>query len=91
VAFPALLAAVRVDLDEDAVFRTDYRGYENPPILHRKETLLSSEDPRRPAFAALTRFAEERGLFVQPHLIGNRKGWQARIAEAGLDKYRAAF
>jgi len=67
-AFPALLAAVRVAGD-GGVARTDYRTRANPPILHRKETLLLATDARRPAFAALTRLAEEKGLFAEPHRI----------------------
>ena len=73
IAFPALLAAVRVNLGDGIVTRTDYRARANPPILHRKETLLRPDDPRRPAFAALTRLAEEHKLFAEPHRIGTRK------------------
>jgi DNA phosphorothioation-associated putative methyltransferase len=84
VAFPALLAAVRVNLSDGLVTRTDYRARANPPILHRKETLLRPDDPRRPAFAALTRLAEEHKLFAEPHRIGTRKAWLERIEAAGL-------
>ena len=68
-AFPALLAAVRLNLSGAIVTRIDYRKRANPPILHRKEILLRSDDPRRPAFAALTRLAEEHKLFnrAAPH------------------------
>jgi DNA phosphorothioation-associated putative methyltransferase len=84
VAFPALLAAVRVNLSDGLVTRTDYRARANPPILHRKETLLRPDDPRRPAFAALTRLAEEHKLFAEPHRIGTRKAWLERVEAAGL-------
>jgi DNA phosphorothioation-associated putative methyltransferase len=84
VAFPALLAAVRVNLRNGIVARTDYRDRANPPILHRKETLLRPDDPRRPAFAALTRLAEEHKLFAEPHRIGNRRAWLERVDAAGL-------
>jgi DNA phosphorothioation-associated putative methyltransferase len=83
-AFPSLLAAVRVDLKAGSVARTDYRRRDNPPILHRKETLLLPDDPRRPAFAALTRLAEEYGLFAEPHRIGTRRAWLERLNRAGL-------
>ena len=83
-AFPALLAAVRVNLSDGIVTRTDYRARDNPPILHRKETLLRPDDPRRPAFAALTRLAEEHKLFAEPHRIGTRKAWLERVDAAGL-------
>jgi hypothetical protein len=58
--FPALLASLKVDLETGKSAATDYRKRENPPILHRKETLLPVDDPRRPKFAALTRAAAAR-------------------------------
>jgi DNA phosphorothioation-associated putative methyltransferase len=84
VAFPALLTALRVNLSDGVVAHTDYRERANPPILHRKETLLRPDDPRRPAFAALTRLAEEHKLFAEPHRIGTRKAWLERVEAAGL-------
>jgi hypothetical protein len=60
VDFPALLVSVKVDLGTGAVSRIDYRGRENPPILHRKEVLLPPDDPRLPKFRALTISAEAR-------------------------------
>lgn len=84
-AFPVLLAAARVGDTGDEIIRTDYRTRSNPPILHRKETLLLGCDPRRTAFAALTRVAEEKGLFADAHRIGTRDVWLARVAEAGME------
>ncbi len=83
-AFPALLAASRVNLADGRVVRTDYRTRDNPPILHRKETLLRPDDPHRPAFAALTRLAEEYNLFTEPRRIGTRRAWMERVEAAGL-------
>jgi DNA phosphorothioation-associated putative methyltransferase len=83
-AFPALLAAVRVNLSDGSVVRTDYRHRANPPILHRKELLLLSDDPRQPRFRALTATAEEHGLFADTQKIGTRAAWQGRITDAGL-------
>lgn len=83
-AFPALLAAVRVNLSDGSVVRTDYRDRANPPILHRKETLLRPDDPQCPGFAALTRLAEEHNLFAEPHRIGTRKAWLERVEAAGF-------
>lgn len=84
-AFPALLYSTRVDLRNGRVSNTDYSGRKNPPILHRKEMLLAPDDSRRPAFAALTRMAEEHGLFSESHLIGTRQAWLAKVARAGLE------
>lgn len=83
-AFPALLASAKVDIVSGDVTHTDYRGRANPPILHRKELLLPPDDPRLPAFRALTAAAEEHGLFRDANRIGTRRAWEARIAEAGL-------
>jgi len=85
VAFPALISSTRVDLQSGRVSTTDYSGRANPPILHRKEMLLPQDDSRRPAFAALTRMAEEHGLFSDAHLIGTRQAWLAKVSEAGLE------
>ncbi|MBY0332885.1 MAG: DNA phosphorothioation-associated putative methyltransferase [Acetobacteraceae bacterium] len=83
-AFPALLASLKVDLETGKSAATDYRKRENPPILHRKETLLPADDPRRPRFAALTRSAEEHGLFAEPTKIGTRRQWTDLLASKGL-------
>ena len=53
-AFPALLASSKVDLVSGDVSHTNYLNRTNPPILHRKELLLPPDDPRLPAFRALT-------------------------------------
>jgi DNA phosphorothioation-associated putative methyltransferase len=82
--FPALLKSVRVDLDSGKHTKTDYRSRANPPILHRKEALLPADDPRRPVFAALTKAAEEHGLFAEPTRIGTRLQWAALLAAKGL-------
>lgn len=82
--FPALLASVKVDLETGKTAATDYRKRENPPILHRKETLLPANDPRRPRFAALTRAAEEHGLFAEPTRIGTQRQWAELLASKGL-------
>lgn len=83
-AFPALLAATTVDLESATTKITEYFGRSNPPILHRKELLLLPDDPRIPAFAAVTRLAEERGLFADTKSIGTRESWQALVEAAGL-------
>ncbi|WP_198382981.1 DNA phosphorothioation-associated putative methyltransferase [Roseomonas sp. KE2513] len=82
--FPALLASLKVDLETGKATATDYRKRENPPILHRKETLLPADAPQRPRFAALTRAAEEHGLFAEPTRIGTRRQWSELLASKGL-------
>src|SRR5689334_18347689 len=70
--FPALLESWKVDLQNGTATRTDYAWRDSPPILHRKETMLRPDDPRIPRFAALTRKAEENGLFNDTKIIGTR-------------------
>jgi len=82
-AFPALLKAISFDEDGRTTV-TDYTDRDNPPILHRKETLIAPDDPRQPAFSAITRRAEELGLFKDSNKIGTRKAWYARLEAAGL-------
>jgi DNA phosphorothioation-associated putative methyltransferase len=84
-AFPALLKATIVEVASNTTKEIDYSRRPNPPILHRKELLLGLDDPRRPAFAALTRAAEDRGLFRDPTRIGTRRPWLQRIEDAGLE------
>ncbi|WP_027663983.1 DNA phosphorothioation-associated putative methyltransferase [Rhizobium leguminosarum] len=83
-AFPALLSAATIGLSTGATKRTDYSKRANPPILHRKELLLPPDDARIPAFAAITRLAEEKGLFTDTKTIGTREAWNRLVEAAGL-------
>ncbi|KZL03787.1 MULTISPECIES: hypothetical protein [unclassified Pseudovibrio] len=82
--FPALLHSITFDLATQTSKAIDYSKRENPPILHRKELLLPDDAPNIPMYAALTKAAEEAGLFAKPAGIGTRKAWNKRIADAGL-------
>ncbi len=82
--FPALEASWLVDLDTGRVTTRRYDATANPPILHRKETLLHTSHPKREAFEALTRAAEELGLFENAHEIGHQDGWTARLERIGV-------
>ncbi|QEL21914.1 DNA phosphorothioation-associated putative methyltransferase [Bosea sp. F3-2] len=84
VAFPALLQSCTFNPTSGAIEVHDYRRRANPPILHRKETLLRPDDHRVPRFAALTRQAEDHGLFADTKTIGTRKRWNELIAKGGL-------
>lgn len=82
-AFPALLRSTRVA--NGAVEHRDYANRTNRPILHRKELLLSLDDPRRTQFAAVTRAAEDRGLFADRTRIGTEAQWLSLLAQSGLE------
>jgi DNA phosphorothioation-associated putative methyltransferase len=82
--FPALRRSLLVDLQRHQSKLRDFSRSENPPILHRKELLLPSADPRRERFAALTAELEARALFAESHKIGLRRAWQERLDAAGI-------
>ena len=63
---PALAKAIRVNLAAGKVKELQYDIRVNPPILHRKETLLPLDHPDRPRFAQLTQQEEDAGLFDDP-------------------------
>lgn len=83
-AFPALLDSWTIDLTSHKSARRRYRNSRNPPILHRKELLLSLDDPRREIFGRLTEELECRGLFRRSNSIGFRYQWNRRLKEAGV-------
>ena len=81
---PALLRCVRLNLRTRQIECYDYASSANPPVLHRKETFLSLDDPRRNKFARLTAQEEKQGLLEDPSGIGTRDGWQKRLSERGF-------
>jgi len=82
-AFPALRQSHRVDLKAGVVSARRYE--KNPPILHRKELLLSPDAPRRDLYVALTQELERRGLFVDMNRRGRLEAWESALAEAGIE------
>lgn len=84
-AFPRLQASARVDLAEGTVRLTQFGESPNPLILHRKELLVRRDHPARERWAAVTRRAQERGLFHKRALIGRQLTWRALLEQAGLN------
>jgi DNA phosphorothioation-associated putative methyltransferase len=81
---PALLRSVRVNLRTRQIDCNDYTESANPPVLHRKETFLSTAHPLHEKFARLTAQEERHGLLDDPSGIGTRDGWSRRLAERGF-------
>ena len=77
---PPLLSSTIVNLETGSASQRDYRQVDNPPILHRKETFLSPNDPRYSDFAHLTQQEVELGLLKESRLIGTRRQWEQRLA-----------
>lgn len=64
-----------------------YRSYStslNPPILHRKELLVSHDHPQRARWQGITNSAEAIGLFSSGKPIGFKLNWLRLIAEKGF-------
>lgn len=81
---PALVRCVKLSLRSLDLNCYDYSSSSNPPVLHRKETFLSSEHASREKFTKLTKQEERHGLLDHPSTIGTRDGWRRRLEEAGF-------
>lgn len=82
--FPVLVESWKVRLATGSVTYRTYVESINPPILHRKELLLPSDDPRRTQFAALTTELEGLGFFDDPVRIGFRLQWERLLSDRGF-------
>jgi DNA phosphorothioation-associated putative methyltransferase len=79
---PVLRASFRVDLQTFDIRFTDFRNSSNPPILHRKETLITRDHPLYSKFARLTSQEERADLLGVPG-IGTRNTWVNLLEEEG--------
>ncbi|KKD39959.1 DNA phosphorothioation-associated methyltransferase [Limnoraphis robusta CS-951] len=59
---PALVASLIVNIQTSHIKSHDYSDSDNPPILHRKETFVTSDYPDYQKFARLTKAEEKLGL-----------------------------
>ncbi|OKH24282.1 DNA phosphorothioation-associated putative methyltransferase [Chroogloeocystis siderophila] len=84
-AHPALHTSMQIDLQNLNVVYREYDTVANPPILHRKETLVTPSYPLYEKFAKLTRREEKLGLFKNTRTIGTRDGWQQWLEEKGVE------
>ena len=81
---PTLKESLTVHLQTFRVRERDYRGSKNPPILHRKETFISTDHPLHGKFLRLTRQEEAKGLYEDKTRIGTRDGWMQALSGKGL-------
>jgi DNA phosphorothioation-associated putative methyltransferase len=81
---PALLRSVKLSLRSREIDCLEYAASKNPPILHRKESFLTSDHPLHAKFARLSEQEEKHGLLNDAATIGTREGWQARLSAAGF-------
>jgi hypothetical protein len=83
-AFPCLSCSNSIDLQTLRIKRIQYKNSKNPPILHRKETLLDPQDPLITKYRKLTEQAENECLFDNKRIIGFKNGWEKILKEKGL-------
>jgi DNA phosphorothioation-associated putative methyltransferase len=82
---PALKASITIDLKTLYITHRDYEQRANPPILHRKETFVTTNYPLYEEFAQLTQQEQELGLLKHKSDIGTREGWAKCLAEHGVE------
>lgn len=81
--FPVLRRFWSVDLENRKRLYRTYENSLNPPILHRKELLLADIHPQKDAFSALSRTAEQIGLFDDSNRIGFKRSWESLLTQRG--------
>jgi DNA phosphorothioation-associated putative methyltransferase len=63
---PALLRSIRVNLRTRQIDGTDYAQNANPPVLHRKDSFLTSGHRLHAEFTRLTAQEERNGKLDNP-------------------------
>ncbi len=81
---PTLARSVKLSLRNLEMDCYDYQESSNPPILHRKDSFVTSDYPHRERFARLTRQEEKHGLLDDTSKIGTEDGWRIRLDESGF-------
>jgi DNA phosphorothioation-associated putative methyltransferase len=82
---PSIHKSIIVNLLPKKVNIRVYSSYDNPPILHRKETFVTPDYPLWEKFAHLTKVEEELGLLDNAHFIGTQNEWHKLLQAHGLD------
>lgn len=81
---PALVRRIKVSLRTLWIEDFDYTGWDDPPILSRKDALISSDHPLRERFARLTKQEDRRELLEGQPMGLSRSLLEARFGSAGL-------
>ncbi|MCK8085656.1 DNA phosphorothioation-associated putative methyltransferase [Vibrio sp. 1F263] len=84
-SYPALEQSLNVDLSKLSHKIMNYEGSENPPILHRKETMVLPDSEYFEHFISLTQEGENAGLYENSRLIGFKRSWENLIARHGYE------
>jgi DNA phosphorothioation-associated putative methyltransferase len=83
-AFPALLNSWKFNYATNTLHSRKY-SKTNPPILHRKELLISSDAEQYEVYANLTKTLEELGAFKEMHKYGTKIKWQAHLSSLNIE------
>lgn len=84
-SYPALQQSVNIDLVKLTHKVTDYCNSDNPPILHRKETMITPSNPHFEHFKNITQEGENAGLYENTRIIGFKRSWQNIIERHGYE------
>ncbi|MGI2205008.1 DNA phosphorothioation-associated putative methyltransferase [Shewanella oncorhynchi] len=84
-AYPALTQSVTIDLVKLKHRITKYVESDNPPILHRKETLVPVTHDAYESFVHITQEGENAGLYEKSRMIGFKQSWERIITEHGYE------
>ena len=84
-AFPRLEKVCTVSMTAKSFRERSYGAEGNPPILHKKELLLSPDDPSRPLFEKLTQGLEERDIRPNKPGLGFRRQWDEYLADMSVE------
>ena len=84
IGHPVLAESFTADLSRLALRHRDFRTSTNPPVLHRKELLVSRDHPQYGEFARLTAEEDELGLLTHTQMIGTQTEWREILAAHGL-------
>jgi DNA phosphorothioation-associated putative methyltransferase len=85
VAYPELKTSLFIDLTKKHHSINDYSKSDNPPILHRKELMVTKGYPLFDEFTLITQEGELAGLYENTRAIGFKLGWEATIIKAGYE------
>ena len=84
-SYPALQKSINVDLSKLSHRITDYKNTDNPPILHRKETMVQANNRHYDHFIQITAEGENAGLYTNTRLIGFKQSWFNLIEQHGYE------
>jgi DNA phosphorothioation-associated putative methyltransferase len=83
VPHPSLSSSLIVYLPKAEYSYRDFSSSSNPPILHRKDSLVDGAYPQFRKFTSLTRQEERHGLLSRSD-IGHKQLWEQILADRGF-------